>query len=89
MSFQFDQELDCSGMACPMPILKTKKAVDALLTGQVLKFVNSSYFGFSHRISNVKQAIAPYKYPRSIKFITELPNTATGKVQRFRLRQSP
>jgi len=39
MSFQFDQELDCSGMACPMPILKTKKAVDALLTGQVLKMV--------------------------------------------------
>ena len=37
MSFSFDQELDCSGMACPMPILKTKKAVDALQTGQVLK----------------------------------------------------
>ena len=37
MSFNFDQELDCSGMACPMPILKTKKAVDALQTGQVLK----------------------------------------------------
>jgi TusA-related sulfurtransferase len=34
MSFSFDQELDCSGMACPMPILKTKKAVDALQTGQ-------------------------------------------------------
>ena len=39
MSFQFDQELDCSGLACPMPILKTKKAVDALQTGQVLKMV--------------------------------------------------
>jgi tRNA 2-thiouridine synthesizing protein A len=39
MSFQFDQELDCSGMSCPMPILKTKKAVDALQTGQVLKMV--------------------------------------------------
>ncbi len=37
MSFDFDQELDCSGLACPMPILKTKKAVDALQTGQVLK----------------------------------------------------
>ncbi|MFL7867991.1 MAG: sulfurtransferase TusA family protein [Anaerolineales bacterium] len=37
MSIKFDQELDCSGMACPMPILKTKKAVDALQTGQVLK----------------------------------------------------
>ena len=39
MSFNFDQELDCSGLACPMPILKTKKAVDALQTGQVLKMI--------------------------------------------------
>jgi len=37
MANTFDQELDCSGLACPMPILKTKKAVDALQTGQVLK----------------------------------------------------
>ena len=41
MSFQFDQELDCSGLACPMPILKTKKAVDALQAGQVLKMVST------------------------------------------------
>jgi tRNA 2-thiouridine synthesizing protein A len=39
MSINFDQELDCTGMACPMPILKTKKAVDALKTGQVLKMI--------------------------------------------------
>jgi len=32
-----DQVLDCSGLACPMPILKTKKAVDALKVGQVLQ----------------------------------------------------
>lgn len=37
MANQFDQELDCSGLACPMPILKTKKAVDSLQPGQVLK----------------------------------------------------
>ncbi len=34
-----DQTLDCTGMACPMPILKTKKAVDAMKVGQVLKMV--------------------------------------------------
>lgn len=34
-----DQVLDCSGLACPMPILKTKKAVDALQVGQVLKMI--------------------------------------------------
>ncbi len=35
--------------------------------------------------NHVKSTIAPFKYPRSIRFIEELPKTATGKVQRFRL----
>ncbi len=35
----------------------------------------------------VKATIAPYKYPRSILFIEALPKTATGKIQRFRLKQ--
>ncbi len=39
MSVTPDQTLDCSGLACPMPILKTKKAVDALEMGQVLKMI--------------------------------------------------
>ena len=34
-----------------------------------------------------KQAIAPYKYPREIEFVAALPRTATGKIQRYRLRQ--
>jgi benzoate-CoA ligase family protein len=34
----------------------------------------------------VKDKIAPYKYPRWIEFVTELPKTATGKIQRFKLR---
>jgi benzoate-CoA ligase len=34
----------------------------------------------------VKDKIAPYKYPRWIEFATELPKTATGKIQRFKLR---
>jgi benzoate-CoA ligase len=34
----------------------------------------------------VKERLAPYKYPRFVEFITELPKTATGKIQRFRLR---
>jgi benzoate-CoA ligase len=36
----------------------------------------------------VKQRLAPYKYPRELEFITELPKTATGKIQRFRLREA-
>jgi benzoate-CoA ligase len=34
----------------------------------------------------VKSKLAPYKYPRWIEFATELPKTATGKIQRFKLR---
>ena len=36
---------------------------------------------------HVKSTIAPYKYPRSVKFRAELPKTQTGKIQRFRLRE--
>jgi len=35
----------------------------------------------------VKAKLAPYKYPRQIECVDELPKTATGKIQRFRLRQ--
>jgi benzoate-CoA ligase len=35
---------------------------------------------------HVKSKLAPYKYPRWIEFIDELPKTATGKIQRFKLR---
>jgi benzoate-CoA ligase len=35
----------------------------------------------------VKEKLAPHKYPRAIEFIPELPKTATGKIQRFRLRE--
>jgi tRNA 2-thiouridine synthesizing protein A len=34
-----DQTLDCSGLSCPMPILKTKKAIDGLQMGQILKMI--------------------------------------------------
>jgi 2-aminobenzoate-CoA ligase len=36
----------------------------------------------------VKQQLAPYKYPRAIEFMDALPRTATGKLQRFRLRSN-
>ncbi len=35
----------------------------------------------------VKERLAPYKYPRYIEFVGDLPKTATGKIQRFRLRE--
>jgi benzoate-CoA ligase len=39
--------------------------------------------------SHVKDRLAPYKYPRWVEFLPELPKTATGKIQRFKLRQMP
>jgi benzoate-CoA ligase len=37
---------------------------------------------------HVKSLLAPYKYPRWVEFVGELPKTATGKIQRFKLRQT-
>ena len=36
---------------------------------------------------HVKASIAPYKYPREVAFVTSLPKTDTGKLQRFRLKE--
>ena len=35
---------------------------------------------------HVKDRLAPFKYPRWIEFVPDLPKTATGKIQRFKLR---
>jgi 2-aminobenzoate-CoA ligase len=53
--------------------------------------LNPGYEGDEPMVSelqeHVKRTIAPYKYPRAIRFLHSLPRTATGKIQRFRLRQ--
>ena len=41
MSYTIDQELDCSGLSCPMPVLKTKKKLDEMESGQVLKMIST------------------------------------------------
>jgi benzoate-CoA ligase family protein len=41
----------------------------------------------SELMQHCKSRLAPYKFPRLIHFVLELPKTATGKIQRFRLRQ--
>jgi benzoate-CoA ligase len=53
----------------------------------VLRPSHSPSGGLAEEIqAHVKSQLAPYKYPRRIEFIGELPKTATGKIQRFRLR---
>jgi len=37
---------------------------------------------------HVKRVTAPYKYPRAIRFVTELPKTVSGKIRRVELRES-
>ena len=58
--------------------LTKTKAFIVLKAGQSLAEVDIKVF--------VKERLAPYKYPRFVEFVTELPKTATGKIQRFRLR---
>jgi len=38
---QFDKELDARGLSCPLPIVKTKKSLNDMLSGQVLKVVST------------------------------------------------
>ena len=59
-------------------LIKTKAFI-VLKTGQTLTEAEVKAF--------VKEHLAPYKYPRFIEFVNELPKTATGKIQRFRLRE--
>jgi benzoate-CoA ligase len=54
-------------------VLKAGQAPGAALEADIKQFV--------------KDKIAPYKYPRWIEFVADLPKTATGKIQRFKLRQ--
>ena len=37
----FDKELDCQGLLCPLPIIKTKQAMDKLAAGQVLRMLST------------------------------------------------
>jgi benzoate-CoA ligase len=67
-----------------------KKDLDQLVK-PIAYVVLAQGFSESEALTNelkafVKSRLAPYKYPRWIEFVAELPKTATGKIQRFRLR---
>jgi tRNA 2-thiouridine synthesizing protein A len=46
---QIDKELDCIGMICPLPVLRTKKALSDMQTGQILK-IKATDRGAEHDI---------------------------------------
>jgi benzoate-CoA ligase len=54
-------------------VLKDPRQASAPLSDELKRFV--------------KERLAPHKYPRFVEFLPELPKTATGKIQRFRLRE--
>ena len=39
--FKPDQTLDARGLSCPMPVLKTKKAIETLMSGQILEVLST------------------------------------------------
>jgi len=66
-------EADADRLIKPKAFIVLKDgAGDQALAGELQQFV--------------KERLAPYKYPRWIEFVDELPKTATGKIQRFKLR---
>ena len=63
---------------------------DKLLKPKAYVVLNQGYEA-SDELANelkvfVKKRLAPFKYPRWVEFVAELPKTATGKIQRFKLR---
>jgi len=75
--------LECAVVAEPDP--DRTNIVKAYI---VLKDSGEGSPELTEKLQNyVKEKIAPYKYPRAIEYTEELPKTATGKLQRFRLRE--
>ncbi len=64
---------------------------EGLIKPQAFVVLNAGHQGDANLATElqsfVKSRLAPYKYPRWVEFRTELPKTATGKIQRFKLRQ--
>jgi len=50
MSVTPDQILDCVDLTCPMPVLRTKQAIDALEVGQVLQLTATDHRARTHRL---------------------------------------
>ena len=69
-----------------------EKDKDGLLKPKAFVVLNKSFSSTNEMASElidfVKSNLAEYKYPRWIEFLNELPKTATGKIQRFKLRKA-
>ena len=55
---------------------------------RIIEIDGPQYHRFAEELKqHVKARLAMYKYPRWVAFVSELPKTATGKIQRYKLRQ--
>ena len=91
-----------SGLEVENALLEHPKVVECAVIGEpdtergqivvahvVLNDTSVGLDGMAHELQeHVKRAIAPYKYPRRIKFSNRLPRNESGKIQRFRLREA-
>ena len=73
-------------------MIKVDEALWSFRENSFLPHCNEKSFNNEEKKSElkdyVKNKIAPFKYPRWIEFVNELPKTATGKIQRFKLREN-
>ena len=56
---EFDQELDASGLNCPLPILRAKKALGGLQSGEVLKVISTDQGSVKDFEAFCKQTLNP------------------------------
>ena len=81
---QHDAVLECAVVG--VPDIDRGQAVKAFV---VLKPGRTADDALARAIQDhVKAVIAPYKYPRHVEFVASLPKTDTGKLQRFRLKET-
>jgi benzoate-CoA ligase family protein len=75
--------LECAVVGCEDETRLTKP-----MAFVVLKSGQPSHDLAQELQNHAKTRLAPYKYPRWVRFVAELPKTATGKIQRYKLRAS-
>ena len=92
----------CSPFEIEAKLVEHQKVLEAAVVGRaddfgmikpeahvVLKSASdASDITANELLEHCKIGLAPYKYPRWFKFLEELPKTATGKIQRFKLRSN-
>ena len=85
--FEVEASLMTHAAVLEVAVIGTKDA-DELVKPKAFVVLKAGQLASADELkAHVRQQLAAYKYPRWIEFVNELPKTATGKIQRFKLRQ--